>query len=70
MCRICFTADITDDSPATAASLANFMHCDAETVTRRHTAAHYGRTICPHDYAVIRPAGGGKIEGSGAHMRL
>jgi|SRR2546422_5517273 len=70
MRRICFTADITNHAPAAPASLANFVHCNAETVTRWHSAAHHRRAIRTHDYTVIRPASRGQIQRPGAHMRL
>jgi len=65
-----FTADITNDAPATPAALANLEHGDAEAVTRGHAAAHDRRAIRAHDYAVIRPARGGEIESPGAYVRL
>ena len=70
MCRICFTTDITDDAPTSAASLANFVHSDAKAVARRHSAADDRRTIRAHDYAVIRPTSRGEVERSCAHMRF
>ena len=70
MCRICFTADITDDAPAATASLTNFVNCDSKTVARWHSTAHNRRAVCAHDYAVIRPAGRSEVEGSGAYVRL
>ena len=68
--RICFTTHITNDAPAAAASFANFMHCSAKAVARRHSAAHHGSAISAHDDAVIRPPRGGKIERARAHMRF
>src|SRR4030081_1354281 len=70
MCRICFTAHITNHAPATPASVTDFMHGDAEAVTRRHAATHYRRAIRAHDHTVIRPAGRSEIERSGTHMRF
>src|SRR3989442_2993591 len=70
MCRIRFTTHITNHSPASPAALANFMHCDAEAVARRHSTAHYRRAIRAHDDAMIRPSRGGEVERSGAHVRL
>src|SRR5207249_8899881 len=67
---ICFTAHITDHAPATPASFANFVHCDAKAVTRRHSAAHNWSAIRAHDHTVIRPARGGKIERARAHVRF
>src|SRR5713101_5148259 len=65
-----FTADITNDAPATTTALANFEHREAEAVARRHAAAHDRRAIRAHDDAVIRPAGRGQIQSPGAHVRL
>lgn len=70
VCRIRFTAHITNDTPTAPASLANFVYGDAKTVTGRHATAHNGCTIRAHDYAVIRPARGGEIEGARAHVRF
>ncbi len=70
MCRIRFTTHITDDAPATPASLANFMNRDAKAVAGRHSTADDRCAIRAHDDAVIRPARGGQIEGARAHMRL
>src|SRR6267378_5325423 len=67
---ICFTADITHDSPTAPASLANFMHSNAKAVARRHATAHHRSAIRTHDYAVIRPAGSGQVQRPGAHVRL
>src|SRR5207245_9648602 len=70
MCRICFTADITDDAPAASTSFTNFMNCNSKAVGRSHPTAHHRRAISTHDHAVIRPAGRREVERSGAHMRL
>ena len=70
MCRIRFTADITDDTPAATAPLANLVHGDAEAVARRHPAAHDRRAIRAHDDAVIWPPGRGEIQRSSAHVRF
>ena len=70
MCRICFTADITDDTPSATASLPNFVNSNTEAVARRHSTAYDRRAIRAHDHAVIRPAGRGKVERAGADMRL
>ena len=70
MCRIRFTTHITDDAPATPASLANFMNRDAKAVAGRHSTADDRCAIRAHDDAVIGPARGGQIEGARAHMRL
>src|SRR2546426_12744410 len=70
MCRICFTADITDDAPAATASFTHFVHSNAKAVARRHPTAHDRRAIRTHDHTVIRPAGRCEVERSGAHMRL
>src|SRR5216684_497422 len=70
MCRIRFTAHITNDAPAATAALTNFVNGDAEAVTRRHAAAHDWRTIRAHDHAVIRLTGRCEIERPRAHMRF
>jgi len=70
MCRICFTADITDHAPAATASLTNFVDGDSKTVARWHSTAHDRRAVRAHDYAVVRPAGRSEVEGSGAYVRL
>ena len=70
VCRIRFTTHITDDAPATPASLSNFMNCDAKTVAGRHSTANDRCAVRAHDHAVIRPARGGEIEGARAHVRL
>src|SRR5882762_3781494 len=70
MCRICFTADITNDAPTAPASLANFMHRNAKAVARWHATAHHRSAIRAHDYTVIRPTGRGKIQRPGAHVSL
>lgn len=70
MCRICFTADITDHAPAATATFTNFMNRDAKTVARRHAAAHDGRAISAHNDPVIRPTRSSQIERTCAHMRL
>src|SRR5712691_1779387 len=70
MCRIRFTADITDDTPSAPAALTNFVDSNAKAVARRHATAYDRRAIRAHDHAVIRPAGRGKVECPGAHMRL
>src|SRR5229473_5601402 len=67
---ICFTADITNDAPATTTALANLEYRKAKAVARGHAAAHDRRTIGAHDNAVIRPAGRSEIQGAGAHVRL
>src|SRR6266849_1077372 len=70
MCRIRFTADITDHAPAATASLTNLVHCNAETVARWHAAAHHRSAIRAHDHAVIWPARGGEIQRAGTYVRL
>src|SRR5206468_4979757 len=70
MCRICFTAYITNYAPTAPASFANFVHCDAKAIARRHAAAHNWSAIRAHDHTVIRPARGGKIERARAHVRF
>ena len=65
-----FTADITDDPPATPASLAYFMNRGAKAVARWHSASHDWSAISPHDHAVIRPPRRGEIEGARADMGL
>ena len=70
MCGICFTTYITNHAPASPASFANFVHCDAKTVARRHPAADHGRAIRAHDHTVIRPARGGEIERARADVRF
>ena len=65
-----FTADITDDPPATAASLAYFMNRGAKAVARWHSASHDRSAIRPHDHAVVRPSRRGQIEGARADMGL
>src|SRR5712692_1217557 len=70
MCRIRFTADITDDAPTASTSLTNFEYSDPEAVAGRHAAADDGRAVGSHDDAVIRPAGRGEIERPGADVRL
>jgi|SRR5437879_1785280 len=70
MCRIGFTADITDNSPTAPATLTNFMNGDAKTVAGRHSAANDGCAIGAHDDAVIRPARSSEIQRTCAHMRL
>src|SRR5713226_5172450 len=67
---ISFTADITDDAPATTTALANFEHREAEAVDRRHAAAHERRAIRAHDDAVTQPAGRGQNQTNGAHVCL
>src|SRR2546428_767049 len=68
MCGVGFTADITHDTPAAAASLAYFVHGNAKTVARRQATAHDRRAIRAHDHAVIRPAGRGEVERTSADM--
>jgi len=70
MCRIRFTTHVTNHSPASPAALANFVHRDAEAVARRHSTAHDRRAIRADDDAMMRPARGGQVERSGAHVRL
>ena len=70
MCGVCFTAYITDNSPAAPASFANFVHCGAKTVARRHSAADHGSAICAHDHTVIGPSRGSKVERSRTDMGL
>jgi hypothetical protein len=70
MCRICFTAHITDYTPTATATLTNFMNRNSKTVARRHSAANNGCAISAHDDAVIRPARSGEIERTCAHVRL
>ena len=70
MCRICFTADITDHAPAATASLTNFVNGDSKTVARWHSTAHDRSAVRAHDYTVIRPACRSEVEGSGAYVRL
>src|SRR5215470_19614062 len=65
-----FTTHITDHTPATPASFANFVHCDAKTVARRHSAADHWSAISAHDHAVMRPARGGKVKRARAHVCL
>src|SRR5260370_11693257 len=65
-----FTADITDDAPATSTSFTNLEHSDSEAVARRHAAADHGCAVGAHDDAVIWPAGRGEIERPGAHVCL
>ena len=65
-----FTADITNDAPATTTALANLEDRKAKAVARGHAAAHDRRTIGAHDDAVIRPASRSEIQSPGAHMRL
>jgi hypothetical protein len=67
---ICFTADITNNTPTTTASFANFVYGDAKTVARRHSASHHRRAIRAHDHSVIGPSRGGQIERAGADVRL
>jgi len=52
MCRIRFTADITDHTPSATASLPNFVNSNAEAVARRHSTAYDRRAIRAHDHAV------------------
>jgi len=68
MCRIRFTADITDYTPAATAALTNFVHGNSETVARRHSTSHDRCAIRAYDHAVIRPAGRGEVERAGADM--
>src|SRR5439155_416893 len=68
MCRICFTAYITNYAPTAPASFANFVHCDAKAIARRHSAADHWSAIRAHDHTVIRPARGGKIERARGHV--
>ena len=70
VCRIRFTTHITNHPPASPAALANFVHRDAEAVARRHSTAHDRRAIRADDDAMMRPARGGQVERSGAHVRL
>ena len=70
MCRICFTADITDDTPTATAALTNFMNRNSKAVAGRHSAANDRCAIGAHDDAVIRPARGSEIQRTCAHMRL
>jgi hypothetical protein len=67
---ICFSADVTNDAPATTTSFSNFVHGDAKTVTRRHSAPHHRRAIRAHDHAVIGPPRGGEVQGAGTDMRF
>jgi len=67
---ICFTTHITDHAPATPAPFANFVHSDAKTVARRHSAADHWSAIRAHDHTVMRPARGGEIERARAHVCL
>jgi hypothetical protein len=70
VCRIRFTTHITNHSPASPAALTNFVHRDAKAVARRHSTAHHGRAISADDDAMMRPARGGQVERTGAHVRL
>ena len=65
---ICFTADVSNNTPTTATSFANFVHGDAKTVARRHSASHHRSAIRAHDDAMVRPARGGKVERAGADV--
>ena len=67
---ICFTTHITNNSPASPAALANFVHRDAKAVARRHATAHHRSAIRADDDAMMRPARGSQVERSGAHVRL
>ncbi|GAC1688122.1 MAG: hypothetical protein PVS2B1_09320 [Candidatus Dormibacteraceae bacterium] len=70
MCRIRLTTHVTHDAPTPPASLTNFEHGDAKTVTGRHAAAHNRRAIRAHDNAVMRPPRGGEIKGPCADVCL
>jgi hypothetical protein len=65
---ICLTTHVPDDSPATAASLANFVYGHPKAVAGWHATADDWSAIRPHDYAVMRPARGCKVEGTRAHV--
>src|SRR5260370_2401991 len=67
---ICLTADITNDAPAAAASFADLVDCNTKAVARRHSAADDRSAIRAHDDTVVRPSRGGKIERTGANVRL
>ena len=67
---ICFTADITNDAPATAASFADLVDRNPKAVAGRHSAADDRSAIRAHDDTVIRPSRGGEIERTGANVRL
>src|SRR2546425_3437604 len=70
MCGIRLPAHVSNDAPSAAASFPNFMHGDAKTIARRHTAPDHWGAIRAHDHTVIRPARGGKIERARAHVRF
>ena len=70
VCGIRFTTHVSNDSPASSAALANFVHREAKAVARRHSTAHHRRAIRADDDAMMRPARGGQIERSRAHVRL
>src|SRR6267378_6690780 len=70
MCRVCFTTDITNDTPTATATLTNFMNRNSKAVAGRHSTADDRCAIGAHDDAVIRPTCGGEIEGARAHVRL
>ena len=64
------TAHITHDAVTTPDALPHLVHSDTERLAGREAAAHYRRTVSPHNDAMKRPARGCKVQRGGAHVRF